>query len=42
MIFLKSEHQFAKPVVDVCKFNNDSNLLGALYNHLCLNHLINE
>ncbi|MBS5114490.1 MAG: ROK family protein [Erysipelotrichaceae bacterium] len=40
--FSKLEHQFAKPVVDVCKFNNDSNLLGALYNHLCLNHLINE
>ncbi len=32
----KHEHQFAKPIINVCKFNNDSNLLGALYNFLQL------
>lgn len=34
------EHQFAKPVIKACKFNNDSNLLGALYNFMQLYHII--
>ena len=33
----KKRHQFAKPVIDVCKFNNDSNLIGALYHLLSKN-----
>lgn len=33
------KHQFAKPIVKNCKFNNDSNLLGALYNFMQLNGL---
>lgn len=33
----KKSHQFAKPVIDACKFNNDSNLMGALYHLLTKN-----
>ena len=31
-LFAAQKYQFAHPVIKPCKFNNDSNLLGALYN----------
>lgn len=39
-MFASHQYQFAHPVIKTCKFNNDSNLLGALYNFMQLNHLI--
>lgn len=38
-LFAEYDHQFAKPVIKNCKYNNDSNLLGALYNFKQLHHI---
>ena len=35
------EYDFPKPVIGTCKFRNDSNLIGALYNFLDTNKIIN-
>lgn len=35
------EYDFPKPIIGTCKFRNDSNLIGALYNFLDTNKIIN-